>query len=189
MILPIVAYGSPVLKTKAEQVDFSKDPIKEIIENMFATMYHARGVGLAAPQVGLTKRIFVVDSTPFADDDESLKDFKRVFINAEILEYTGEKWLFNEGCLSIPDIREDVSRPETILIRYEDENQNMVEETYSGIISRIIQHEYDHIEGKLFVEYLHPFKRQLIQKRLNNISRGDVSVSYKMKFPAGKRGR
>ncbi len=144
---------------------------------MFETMYAARGVGLAAPQVGLSMRLFVIDASVFDDDEPELKGFKKAFINACILEETGEEWTFNEGCLSIPDIREDVSRKPVVKMSYYDENWKHHEETFKGMAARVIQHEYDHIEGKLFTD------------KLNDISKGIVDVDYKMKFPAAKKGR
>jgi peptide deformylase len=156
---------------------------------MFETMYAAHGVGLAAPQVGLSMRLFVVDATPFGDDEPDLVNFKKVFINATIMEENGEEWAFNEGCLSIPDIREDVNRKADIFISYYDENWKHYEDTFSGMAARIIQHEYDHIEGKLFTDKLSPLRKRLIEKKLNDISKGIVDVDYKMKFPAAKKGR
>ncbi|MBS1532904.1 MAG: peptide deformylase [Bacteroidetes bacterium] len=190
MKLPIIAYGDPVLKKKATAIEPAEYPqIGQIIADMFETMYGARGVGLAAPQVGLSMRLFVVDATPFDDDEPELKDFKKVFINAQVLEETGEEWAFNEGCLSIPDIREDVFRCPVIRISYYDENWHHHEETFKGMAARIIQHEYDHIEGKLFTDRLSPLRKRLIEKKLNDISKGIVDVDYKMKFPAQKKGR
>ncbi len=190
MKFPIIAYGDPVLRRKATAIDPDEYPhIKELIENMFETMYAARGVGLAAPQVGLSMRLFVIDATPFADEDDTLKDFKKVFINANILEEDGEEWPFNEGCLSIPDIREDINRKATLRLSYYDENFKHHEETFSGMAARVIQHEYDHIEGKLFTDKLSPLRKRLIEKKLNDISKGIVDVEYKMKFPAVKKGR
>jgi peptide deformylase len=190
MKFPIIAYGDPVLRRKATAIEPDEYPhIKQLIENMFETMYAAHGVGLAAPQVGLSMRLFVVDATPFAEDDESLKGFKKAFINAQVLEETGEEWPFNEGCLSIPDIREDVYRCKNVMVSYYDENWKHHEEQFSGMAARIIQHEYDHIEGKLFTDKLSPLRRRLIEKKLNDISRGIVDVEYKMKFPAVKKGR
>ncbi len=156
---------------------------------MYETMYAARGVGLAAPQVGLSMRLFVIDCTPFDDEDATLTDFKKAFINACILEETGEEWAFNEGCLSIPDIREDVYRKSTIKISYYDENWKHHEESFSGLAARVIQHEYDHIEGKLFTDKLPPLRKRLLEKKLTDISKGIVDVDYKMKFPAAKKGR
>jgi peptide deformylase len=157
-------------------------------------MYKAKGVGLAAPQIGKSIRLFIVDGSPFADEEgdepdpraEGIVDFKKVFINPIIIDETGDEWAFNEGCLSIPKIREDVYRPETIHITYYDENWNYHEESFNGYAARIIQHEYDHIEGVLFTDHLSVLKRKLLQKRLTNISKGIVDIDYKMKFPVKK---
>jgi peptide deformylase len=190
MKYPILAYGDPVLRKKATAIAPDEYPhLKELVENMFETMYAAHGVGLAAPQIGLAMRLFVVDASPFADDDESLKGFKKAFINATILEETGEEWPFNEGCLSIPDIREDIYRQKNVRLSYYDEDWKHHEEAFNGMAARIIQHEYDHIEGKLFTDKLSPLRRRLIEKKLNDISKGIVDVEYKMKFPAVKKGR
>ena len=190
MKYPIIAYGDPVLRRKATAIAPDEYPhIKELIENMFETMYAAHGVGLAAPQVGLSMRLFVVDASPFADDDPSLTGFKKVFINAAVLEETGEEWPFNEGCLSIPDIREDIYRQKGVRLSFYDEDWKHHEEIFSGMAARIIQHEYDHIEGKLFTDKLSPLRRRLIEKKLNDISKGIVDVEYKMNFPAAKKGR
>jgi peptide deformylase len=190
MKFPIVAYGDPILRKKATAIEPDEYPhIKELIENMFETMYAARGVGLAAPQVGFSMRLFIVDASPFEDEDPGLKGFKKTFINAIVLEDKGEEWAFNEGCLSIPDIREDVYRKPTIRLSYYDEDWKHHENTFSGMAARIIQHEYDHIEGKLFIDKLSPLRKRLIEKKLNDISKGIVDVEYKMKFPAIKKGR
>lgn len=189
MKLPIVAYGDPVLKRKAADIALNDPDLKPLIEDMFETMYAARGVGLAAPQVGKSVRLFVIDASPFDDEEAELKDFKKVFINAQILEESGEEWCFNEGCLSIPDIREDVYRKTAIRIAYEDENGVHHEENFKGLAARVIQHEYDHIEGKLFTDRLNPLRKRLLEKRLTDISRGMVKAEYKMKFPALKKGR
>ena len=196
MILPIVAYGDPVLRKKAVNIDKDYPELDVLLENMFETMYGAHGIGLAAPQVGRAIRIFLVDATPFEDDEDlseeerkMLSTFKKVFINAEIIEETGDEWAFNEGCLSIPDIREDVFRQDTITIKYQDENFKEHTETYSGIAARIIQHEYDHIEGILFTDKLSPLKNRLIKGKLNNISKGKVSIDYRMRFPNQKKKR
>ncbi len=191
MILPIVAFGDPVLRKRAENVDKDYPKLQEFIDNMFETMYNASGVGIAAPQVNKSVRIFVVDATGFADDDdeedeEGLKDFKQVFINAEIVEEDGKEWVFNEGCLSIPDVREDVNRPERIRIKYVDRDFVEHDEVYEGLKARVIQHEYDHIEGILFTDHLSPLRKRMIKGRLTNISKGKVSVPYRMKFPKGK---
>lgn len=190
MKFPIIAYGDPVLRRKATAIEPAEYPhIKQLIDDLFETMYAARGVGLAAPQVGLSMRLFVIDASVFDDEEPELKNFKKVFINACILEETGEEWTFNEGCLSIPDIREDVSRKPVIKMSYYDEDWKHHEETFSGMAARIIEHEYDHIEGKLFTDKLSPLRRRLLEKRLNDISRGIVDVEYKMKFPAAKKAR
>jgi len=190
MKYPIIAYGDPVLRRKATAIEPEEYPhIKELVGNMFETMYGARGVGLAAPQVGLSMRLFVVDASVFDDEEPELKDFKRAFINARILEESGEEWSFNEGCLSIPDIREDVSRKPVVRMSYYDENWKHHEETFSGMAARVIQHEYDHIEGKLFTDKLNPLRKRMIEKKLNNISKGQVDVDYRMKFPDAKKGR
>ncbi len=189
MKLPIVAYGDPVLKKKAVDIDFEQPDLKQLVDDMFETMYAARGVGLAAPQIGQSVRLFVVDASPFDDEEPELKDFKKAFINARMLEETGEEWPFNEGCLSIPDIREDVYRKPVIRISYDDESGTHHEDTFKGLAARIIQHEYDHIEGKLFIDYLSPLRKRLIGKKLNDISKGIVKAEYKMKFRAAKKGR
>jgi len=196
MILPIVAYGDPVLRQKAKEINEDYPKLDELLENMFETMYGARGIGLAAPQVGLPIRLFIVDATPFEDDDDLTEDerefvstFKKVFINAKIVDETGDEWAFNEGCLSIPDINEDVFRKPQITIEYQDENFKKHKETFDGIVARIIQHEYDHIEGILFTDKLSPLKKRLIKGRLANISKGKIDVSYRMKFPMAKKKR
>ncbi len=195
MILPIVAYGDPVLRKECEEIDENHPGLSELIENMFETMYEANGVGLAAPQIGEALRLFVIDASSFAEPDEDgeveemakgLEGFKKVFINPIIEEETGDKWPFREGCLSIPEVREDVYRHKQILVTYFDENFNFHEETFEGYAARVIQHEYDHIEGVLFTDYLSAFKRRLIKRRLNDISKGLVSVNYRMKFPNRK---
>lgn len=190
MKYPIIAYGDPVLRRKATSIEPDEYPhIKQIVDDMYETMYGARGVGLAAPQVGLSMRLFVVDASVFADEEPDLKDFKKAFINACIIEESGEEWGFNEGCLSIPDIREDVYRKPVVKLSYYDENWKHHEETFKGLAARVIQHEYDHIEGKLFTDKLSPLRKRLIEKKLNDISKGIVDVEYKMKFPAVKKGR
>ena len=163
---------------------------------MWETMYNASGVGLAAPQIGLPIRLFLVDTTPFSDDEElttdekkELENFKQVFINAYIEEETGEEWGFNEGCLSIPDIREDVNRKDTIKITYQDENFKKQTKIFDGLLARVIQHEYDHIEGVLFTDKLSSLKKRLIKGKLSNISKGKINVDYRMRFPAQKKGR
>jgi len=187
MKLPIIAYGDPILRQKTKEIDSTYPNLNILIENMFETMYAASGVGIAAPQIGEPIRLFVIDASPYEEDEPYLKDFKKVFINAEILEESGENWLSNEGCLSIPDIREDIARHPTITINYFDENWEEHEETYSGLAARIIQHEYDHIEGKLFTDKLSPLRKALIKSKLDAITKGRVDVDYKMKFPNLKR--
>jgi len=189
MKLPIVAYGDPILKRKGVEIDEDYPDLHALIENMFETMYGAHGVGLAAPQVGLSIRLFVIDASPYADDEPELKTFKKVFINPEMIEERGEKWLFNEGCLSIPDIHEDVSRCRDIRLRYFDENWKEHEEEFSGLAARIIQHEYDHIDGKLFTDKLSPLKKAMLKSRFDAITKGQVRVDYKMKFPSPRRKR
>jgi peptide deformylase len=191
MILPIVAYGDPVLREEAVEIDEGAD-VSKLISDMFETMYKSKGVGLAAPQVGKSVRLFIVDCGPFADDEpeteeeaqemEFLKSFKRVFINPIIEEESGKEWEFNEGCLSIPGIREDVKRKPDLVITYFDENWNLKEEQLNGLAARVIQHEYDHIEGILFIDHLNPLKKRLLKGKLTDISKGNVKVDYKMKF-------
>jgi peptide deformylase len=192
MILPVVAYGDPVLRKIGEDIDKDYPNLDKLIENMWDTMYNADGVGLAAHQIGKPIRLFVIDASPFVEegdeDYEYVKDFKRVFINAKIVEEKGEEWGFNEGCLTIPDVHEDVYRHETIVIEYYDENWNFHSEEISGLAARVVQHEYDHIEGILFTDHLSGLKKRLIKGKLNNISKGKIDARYNMKFPL-KKGR
>lgn len=187
MILPIVAYGDPVLNKVADEIDQEYPGLDALIKNMYETMYNAQGVGLAAPQIGRGIRLFIVDASPFAEegqeDHELLKGFTKTFINPIIIEEDGEEWGMEEGCLSIPDVREMVYRKEKIVIEYYNENWELVEETYSGLAARVIQHEYDHIEGVLFTEYVKPLRKRLIKGRLGSIERGDIKIDYPMKFP------
>lgn len=196
MILPIVAYGDAVLRKKAEDISKDYPKLDELISNMYETMYGAYGVGLAAPQIGLAIRLFLVDTSPFAEDEdfteeeqEELKNFKKIFINAKILEETGDEWAFNEGCLSIPEVREDVFRKPIVTIQYQDENFVTHTDKFDGLIARVIQHEYDHIEGILFTDKLSALKKRLIKARLGNISKGKIDVDYKMRFPDMKKKR
>lgn len=196
MILPVVAYGDAVLKKKAKSITPEYPNFSDLLENMWETMYGASGVGLAAPQIGLPVRIFLVDTTPFADDEnyteeerKELSTFKKAFINAEILEEEGEEWAFSEGCLSIPGITEDIFRKPTVTIKYQDENFKEYTETYDGLIARVIQHEYDHIEGILFTDKLSSLKKRLIKGKLVNISKGKCSADYRMRFPAMSKKR
>ncbi len=193
MILPIVGYGHPVLRQETEEID--KDyPVQQLINDMFETMYVANGVGLAAPQIGEALRLFVVDGAPFAEMDDvdpnqiqELLAFKKTFINPIMVEEKGRDWAFEEGCLSIPGVNADVIRKDTIVIEYYNEKWELLEETYSGLSARIIQHEYDHIEGVLFPDLVSPLKKKFLAKKLNKISVGDVSANYKMKFSKRKR--
>ena len=192
MILPVIAYGDPVLRAECEEVEEGTD-MTSVLKDMRETMHQASGVGLAAPQVGKSIRLFIVDASPFAEEEpeneeeaqnfEILKDFKKVFINPIIEEERGKKWAFSEGCLSIPGIREEVIRENIVKISYFDEEWNFHEEEYTGVAARIIQHEYDHIEGILFTDHLNPLKRRMLKRRLTDISKGEVSVTYRMKFP------
>ena len=181
MTFPIVAYGDPVLKKMAQPITKDYPNLSELIENMYETMYHANGLGLAAPQVGLSIRLFVVDASKVEKED--LKDFKKIFINAQILKESGNEWMYNEGCLSIPGIREDIYRIPKIKINYMDENFVEHTEEYSGIAARVIQHEYDHINGVLFTDRISSLKKRILKNRLLDISKGRVDVDYKMKFP------
>jgi peptide deformylase len=191
MIYPIVVYGDPVLRQRAKEIEKGTD-LTALIQDMYETMYSAQGIGLAAPQIGKAIRLFVVDGTALKDDDddetggENMEGFKKAFINPVILEEVGEPWEFEEGCLSIPNIREKVSRKESLKIRYYNEQWNLVEEEYDGIKARIIQHEYDHIEGKLFIDYLTPLKKRMLKGKLNDISRGDVDTEYRILAPLRK---
>ena len=196
MILPIVAYGDPVLKKKATEITAEYPKLKELVENMHETMYGAYGLGIAAPQIGLAIRLFVVDASPFAEDKELdeeereyLNNFKHTFINPVILEETGEEWAFNEGCLSIPDVREDVFRKPNVKIEYYDLDFKKQTIELDGIAARIVQHEYDHIEGILFTDKLSALKKRLIKSKLANISKGKVGIDYRMRFPNQKKKR
>ena len=182
MILPIVGYGHPTLKKKAKPITPDYPELEDLLENMFETMYNALGVGLAAPQVNLPIRIFVVDGSELEGDGEDMTGFKKVFINPEKIEETGPEWTFEEGCLSIPDIRENVRRPGDIRLRYFDENFHEITEEFGGMKARIIQHEYDHIEGILFVDRLKPLKKKLLKKKLSLIKAGKVNADYRMRF-------
>ena len=193
MILPIIAYGTPVLRKVGKDIDKDYPKLDGLIANMRETMDNAHGVGLAAPQIGLAIRLFLVDTAPFAENedltDEEKKEFEnfnKVFINAQITKEEGEHWDFNEGCLSIPNINEDVARQPTITITYFDEKFKKHTETYSGVIARVIQHEYDHIEGILFTDKLTSFKKRLLKRKLDNISKGNIDIHYPMKFPKKK---
>lgn len=193
MILPIRAYGDPVLKKVAKDIEPGHSGLEQLIADMFETMYEANGVGLAAPQIGQSLRLFVVDASPFAEDENGqpteeahLKDFKKVFINPYIVEEEGEEWGFEEGCLSIPGIREEVYRAERIVLQYQDEHFKEYEEEFSGFAARVIQHEHDHLDGVLFTDHLAPLRQRLLQGRLRDIGRGKCDARYKMRFPVTK---
>lgn len=187
MIFPIVMYGDPVLRQRAKDIEPGTD-LKQFIQDMFETMHGAHGIGLAAPQVGKSVRLFIVDGSPLdgEDDEPGMVEFKKVFINPEILEEVGKPWDFEEGCLSIPNIREKISRKSTLTIRYYDENWKKHEEKFDGMKARIIQHEYDHIEGKMFVDYLTPLKKRLLKGKLADISKGKVDTEYRIAAPLKK---
>jgi peptide deformylase len=194
MILPIVAYGDPVLRKVAVAIDKNYPNLNELIENMRETMHHAQGVGLAAPQIDKSIRLFLVNTAPFSEDEDLdvaerqfLANFNKVFINAKIIKEEGDEWAFTEGCLSIPDIREDVFRPSKITIEYFDENFEKHTDVVDGLAARVIQHEYDHIEGILFTDKISSLKKRLLKKKLENISKGKVEADYRMKFPSQKR--
>ncbi len=180
MIYPIVMYGDPVLKRKADDIEKGTD-LTQLVQDMFETMKSAHGIGLAAPQIGKSIRLFVVDGRPL--EEEETNDFVKVFVNPQIIEEYGEEWLFEEGCLSIPNIREDVERPEKLRIKYYDENWKQHEEEFDGMKARIIQHEYDHIEGVLFTDYLSPFKKRMLKGKLQNITKGKMKVDYRVALP------
>ena len=191
MILPIVAYGHPVLRKVAEDIDPDYPGLAKLIDDMWETMYGSSGVGLAAPQVNKDIRLFVIDTVQMFNnmEEEERKDYpdapgqKQVFINAHVAELDGEEWSYNEGCLSIPKIREDITRHETVTMDYVDENFEPHTKTFTGLTARVILHEYDHTEGKLFIDHISPLKRKLMKGRLDDISKGKISVDYKMLFP------
>ncbi|MEL6674135.1 MAG: peptide deformylase [Bacteroidota bacterium] len=188
MILPIIGYGHPALRKATQEVTPDHPELDQLIANMFETMYNAQGVGLAAPQVNLDLRIFIVDGRPMdGEEEEDLSDFRKVFINPRKVEESGKVWPFEEGCLSIPDIRETVRRPEQITLEYMDESFQPQKETFTGFKARVVQHEYDHLEGKLFTDYITPLRRRMVKKRLHRISLGDIHTDYPMKFFTGKK--
>ncbi len=199
MVLPIVVYGDPVLRKKCEDITKDYPNLPQLIKDMYETMYEANGVGIAAPQVGKAIRLFLVDASPFAEVDEDeepeftkeemeqMNGFKKTFINARIIEEVGEEWKFSEGCLSIPKIREDVLRKPTVTIEYYDEQFKKYTETYNGVIARVIQHEYDHIEGILFTDKINPFKRKLISGKLTDITKGKFRADYRTRVYQAKK--
>ncbi len=191
MILPVIAYGDPVLKRKAQPIELNDDSIQPLIDNMFETMYNANGVGLAAPQIGKSIRLFIVDTVQIEDPKKKpdFKGMKEVFINAQVLDENGEEWKYEEGCLSIPNIREDVERKPNLKIHYFD--RNWVEHTVDldDLNARVVQHEYDHIEGILFTDKINPLKKRLLQRKLDKISKGKIRAEYKMRFPVQRMKR
>lgn len=189
MVLPITAYGHPVLRKVAVDIDEDYPNLQQLIDDMYETMYTTSGVGLSAPQVNLSIRLIVMDATPYAEEDPLAKDFKKVLINPVMIEEEGEEWMFNEGCLSIPDIREDVERKPHIWIQYYDENWEFHDEKLSSVMARIIQHECDHLEGILFVDRVSNIRKMLLKRKLSDISKGNIDVKYKMIFPLKKKGK
>lgn len=190
MILPVVAYGDPVLRKVAKDISADYPNLPELIDNMRQTMYNAQGVGIAAPQIGKSIRLFVIDATPFAEDEDitkedqkQLSDFNKVFINPKVLSTEGDEWSFSEGCLSIPDIREDVFRPDSVTFEYRDENFKKHTLTLKGLAGRVFQHEYDHLEGVLFTDKLSSLKKRILKKKLEKISTGKIDTDYRMRFP------
>jgi peptide deformylase len=191
MFLPIVAYGQSILRKVGVAIDASYPQLNELIADMWETMYKSNGVGLAAPQINKSIRLFVIDTIQIVEgfDEEDKKEYpnekgvKKVFINAQIIEESGEEWAYNEGCLSIPKVREDVLRKKVVVISYQDENFVAHTETFEGVTARVIQHEYDHIEGKLFIDHITPLQKRLLKKKLDDISSGKVRVDYRMLFP------
>ncbi len=186
MIYPVTVFGDPLLRKVAEPIEQDFEKLDELVQNMFDTMYHSDGVGLAAPQVGKSIRIFVVDASSAADEEPELANFKKAFINPQIIELSGEEWTMNEGCLSLPEIREDVSRPEKVKLKYQDENFEEHIEEFSGFASRVIQHEYDHLEGKMFIDHINPLRKRLLKSKLVAISKGKVQPAYRIKVPGKK---
>ena len=187
MVLPVIAYGHSVLRKTSVEIDENYPELDELLENMFETMYVSEGVGLAAPQVNRSIRLFIVDTSPYAKEKPEVEEFRKIFINPYIIEEEGEEWNFNEGCLSLPQIREEVSRKPRVRIEYYDRDFNFHDEYFEGIPARIIQHEYDHLEGILFVDRISPLKKVLLKRKLNDISTGNIDVDYKMIFPAKKK--
>ena len=181
MVYPIVVYGDPILRKRAKEIKKGSVDIPAFVQDMFDTMYAAHGIGLAAPQIGRDIRLFVVDGTTLKEEKEDMTGFKKVFINPELVDEEGNEWEFEEGCLSIPNIRENVSRKEQVRIRYFDELWKKKDEVYNGIKARIIQHEYDHLDGKMFIDYLSPLKKRMLKGKLKDISKGDVETEYRIK--------
>ena len=182
MILPIIAFGNPILRKRSVNITSDYKDLNLLINNMWETMYAAQGVGLAAPQINKNIRLFIIDTTPFLEDNSEMDPFKQVFINPNIISYNGDMIDFNEGCLSIPHIREDINRNSNIIIEYYDENFNFYKREFKGINSRVIQHEYDHIEGVLFIDKVSPLRKRMLKGKLKDIQLGNINVSYRMKF-------
>ncbi|MBK6346231.1 MAG: peptide deformylase [Bacteroidales bacterium] len=187
MILPVVAFGHPTLRKIAADIDKDYPGLDQFIADMFETMYASNGVGLAAPQVNRSIRLFVIDATPYAEDFPGETDLKKVFINARIVEESGDEWAFNEGCLSIPEIREDVMRKPELRIQYFDENFNFHDDRIKGVLARVIQHEYDHLDGVLFVDLINPLRKMMLKRKLNDIGKGLIKTDYKMIYPLAKK--
>jgi len=182
MILPVIAFGHPILKKVAKPVDEEFNDLETFVESMWQTMYNAHGIGLAAPQIGQSVRIFIIDTVQVMEDEVDLIGIKRVFINPEKISENGDEWPYEEGCLSIPNIRGEVKRPKEVTLKYQDMDFKTIEETFNGVNARVIQHEYDHLQGKLFLDYLKPVKKRLIKRKLEGIKKGAVDADYKMKF-------
>lgn len=183
MILPVTIYGDPLLRRESKPIDKNYPALEQLIENMYETMYSADGVGLAAPQIGLSIRLFVVDASPMGEEEPDLKDFKKVFINPQILSTNGDEWEMEEGCLSLPGIHENVWREDEVTIHYFDENWIEKTETYRGYSGRVIQHEYDHLQGILFVDHVAPLRRKMLRGKLNAITKGKVKTAYRVNIP------
>ncbi len=187
MILPVLAYGHPTLRKIATEIDENYSGLRQFIDDLFETMHTSSGVGLAAPQVNRSVRVFVIDASPMADEYPELAEFRRAFINPRIIEESGEDWTYNEGCLSLPDLRENITRKSIVRLQYYDEDFNFHDETFNGLAARIIQHEYDHLEGTLLVDRVNPLKKMMLKRKLTDISKGNIDVSYKMIFPLLKK--
>ena len=187
MVYPIIVYGDPILRKRAKEVQKDALDLPAFLVDMYDTMYAAHGIGLAAPQIGKGIRIFIVDGTTLDDVEEDMTGFKKAFINPVMVKEDGDEWEFEEGCLSIPNLREKVSRQGKIRIRYRDENWQQVEEEYDGMKARIIQHEYDHLNGKLFIDYLSPLKKRMLKGKLTDISKGEVETEYRILAPADRK--
>ena len=182
MVLPIIAFGSPILRKVCDEITEDYQNLDSLIENMWVTMYNSKGVGLAAPQINKSIRLFLIDTSPFIEEGVEENPVKKIFINPSILNEEGDFWSFNEGCLSIPEVREDVKRKSIITIKYQNDKFEWFTDTFDGLTARVIQHEYDHIQGKLFIDYISPLRKRMIKRKLNDIAKGNINVNYKMKF-------